>query len=361
RNVNKRPYPEFVKSYAHNGVFKSLEEIVHFYNTRDVAGAGWNGIPWAAPEVAENVNVDELGNLGLSEDEEAALVAFLKTLDDGYKFPYMLLAEDDIEIHGATLSGGNIHANVEVQFKKGNYSTYPINVSAVKRVDIEDRNTISGDVTAPKVYNSSAVTGTVYRVEVEKVLLPELPHLKSNHHDRDIFETVSLQPGVYGDITVKKNGTLNLSAGKYYCKQLEIEKNGTVNLDVSNGDIELYIVEELEFKSRGEFNAIGSSGPNPKVTIWSGYSGTMKMPAYSVFNGCNLIAPKAGVRFYGNSFFKGSITADEIELQEGAIVVGYGSSVLPKIAPQDDDADVMLTNIPTEYALEQNYPNPFNP
>jgi len=36
RNVDKRPRPDFVKAYGHNGYFKSLKEIVHFYNTRDV-------------------------------------------------------------------------------------------------------------------------------------------------------------------------------------------------------------------------------------------------------------------------------------------------------------------------------------
>lgn len=84
RNVDKRPSPDFVKAYGHNGYFKSLEEIVHFYNTRDVPGAGWNGQPWPPPEVPENVNTTELGNLGLTPEEEAAIVAFLKTLSDGY-------------------------------------------------------------------------------------------------------------------------------------------------------------------------------------------------------------------------------------------------------------------------------------
>ena len=36
RNVDKRPYRGFVKACAHNGYFKSLKSIVHFYNTRDV-------------------------------------------------------------------------------------------------------------------------------------------------------------------------------------------------------------------------------------------------------------------------------------------------------------------------------------
>jgi cytochrome c peroxidase len=78
RNVDKRPGPAFPKAFAHNGFFKSLEEITHFYNTRDVED-------WPAPEVSENVNTDELGNLGLTAEEEAAIVAFMKTLSDGFQ------------------------------------------------------------------------------------------------------------------------------------------------------------------------------------------------------------------------------------------------------------------------------------
>jgi cytochrome c peroxidase len=84
RNVDLRTSAGFVKAYGHNGYFKSLEEIVHFYNTRDVPGEGWNGVPWPAPEVAENMNTAEMGDLGLSPREEAAIVAFMKTLSDGY-------------------------------------------------------------------------------------------------------------------------------------------------------------------------------------------------------------------------------------------------------------------------------------
>jgi cytochrome c peroxidase len=79
RNVDKRPSPGFVKAYGHNGYFKSLKEIVHFYNTRDVPGAGW-----PPPEVPQTVNTRELGNLRLSDADEDAIVEFLKTLTDGY-------------------------------------------------------------------------------------------------------------------------------------------------------------------------------------------------------------------------------------------------------------------------------------
>jgi cytochrome c peroxidase len=36
RNVDLRPNPFFVKCYGHNGFFKSLQQIVHFYNTRNL-------------------------------------------------------------------------------------------------------------------------------------------------------------------------------------------------------------------------------------------------------------------------------------------------------------------------------------
>ena len=92
RNVDLRPRPGFVKSYGHNGFFKSLPAIVHFYNTRDTLPAcaktkeakpGENC--WPAPEVTENVNTEELGDLKLTAEEEQAIVAFMKTLSDGYK------------------------------------------------------------------------------------------------------------------------------------------------------------------------------------------------------------------------------------------------------------------------------------
>jgi len=42
---------------------------------------------WPPPEYPLNINTDELGDLGLTADEEASVVAFLKTLTDGYPPP----------------------------------------------------------------------------------------------------------------------------------------------------------------------------------------------------------------------------------------------------------------------------------
>jgi cytochrome c peroxidase len=100
RNVDLRPPGDSVKAYMHNGYFKDLWQVVHFYNTRDVkpscesldiddatAQVALENDCWPAPEVPENVNTDELGNLGLTYEEEMALVSFMKALSDGYVAP----------------------------------------------------------------------------------------------------------------------------------------------------------------------------------------------------------------------------------------------------------------------------------
>ena len=89
RNVGKGTNGDFVQAYAHNGYFKSLKEIVHFYNTRDVLRTckgpddpGEKVTCWPPPEVRMNVNTDELGDLGLTDSEEDAIVDFMLTLQD---------------------------------------------------------------------------------------------------------------------------------------------------------------------------------------------------------------------------------------------------------------------------------------
>jgi cytochrome c peroxidase len=93
RNVGLRPSPTFAKCYGHNCYFKDLRTFVHFYNTRLVlpvcAASGQRpGVDcWPAPEVEANVNVEELGDLGLTSEDEDAIVAFMATLSDGFVPP----------------------------------------------------------------------------------------------------------------------------------------------------------------------------------------------------------------------------------------------------------------------------------
>ena len=95
RDAAMVPYSGFVKAYMHNGYLTSLKEVVHFYNTRDVypfavlsghcpAGTVEKVTCWPMPEDTNNENMT-IGKLGLTPQEEDDIVAFLKTLIDGYK------------------------------------------------------------------------------------------------------------------------------------------------------------------------------------------------------------------------------------------------------------------------------------
>jgi cytochrome c peroxidase len=90
RNVDKRPNDGFVKAFGHNGYFKSLKQIVHFYNTRDVLPRCAPDDPregtgcWPAPEETANMNKTRVGHLGLSDADEDAIVSFMQTLTDGF-------------------------------------------------------------------------------------------------------------------------------------------------------------------------------------------------------------------------------------------------------------------------------------
>jgi cytochrome c peroxidase len=97
RNVDKRPHPAFVKAYMHNGYFKTLKGVMHFYNTRDIKPACKNSYTkeidaiaqncWPEPQIKSNVNKTELGNLGLTDAEENAVVKFMQALSDGFAPP----------------------------------------------------------------------------------------------------------------------------------------------------------------------------------------------------------------------------------------------------------------------------------
>ncbi|MEG1934814.1 MAG: c-type cytochrome [Rikenellaceae bacterium] len=70
---------ELTAPYGHNSYFTTLEDIIHFYNVRDISEE------YPPAEYPQTINSEELGNLQMTLKEEQALVAFLKTLTDGYK------------------------------------------------------------------------------------------------------------------------------------------------------------------------------------------------------------------------------------------------------------------------------------
>jgi cytochrome c peroxidase len=111
--TTEAPGPYFQKAFFHNGYIKSLKQLVHFYNTRDkyaypvTSGHCPPGTTekvdcWPMPEVKNNIDMTS-GNLGLTDEEENDIVAFLQTLSDGFTRPYL----NSDTFTGACMRGGS--------------------------------------------------------------------------------------------------------------------------------------------------------------------------------------------------------------------------------------------------------------
>jgi cytochrome c peroxidase len=96
--TTEAPGPYFQKEFFHNGYIKSLKQLVHFYNTRDVypfpvtsghcpPGTVEKVTCWPMPEVRNNLD-HTVGMLGLTDHEEDLIVIFMQTLTDGFTKPY---------------------------------------------------------------------------------------------------------------------------------------------------------------------------------------------------------------------------------------------------------------------------------
>jgi cytochrome c peroxidase len=110
--TTEAPGPYFQKEFFHNGYIKSLKQLVHFYNTRDVfpfnvtsghcpSGTVEKVNCWPEAEVPNNEDMT-VGKLGLTDTEENQIVAFLMTLTDGFTRPY----PDINTFTGACMTGG---------------------------------------------------------------------------------------------------------------------------------------------------------------------------------------------------------------------------------------------------------------
>jgi cytochrome c peroxidase len=113
--TTEAPGPYFQKEFFHNGYIKSLKQLVHFYNTRDVfpfPGVTSGHCPsgktekvdcWPEPEVPGPTEDMTVGKLNLTDHEEDLIVTFLETLTDGFTTAF----PDRNTYRGTCITGGS--------------------------------------------------------------------------------------------------------------------------------------------------------------------------------------------------------------------------------------------------------------
>ncbi len=136
-----------------------------------------------------------------------------------------------------------------------------------ERLELDKNVFVDGDATSAGEVDLSSnvvITGTTTEFGTPELFTPiVLPTLTSfttdpnNDIDTNKDETTTLAPGLYGDLELGKNNVLNLSAGSYFFDEIDAEKYLELNLDVSGGNIEIFVAGKVTFAKELDVTVIG--------------------------------------------------------------------------------------------------------
>jgi len=311
-------------------------------------------------------SVEDLVTTGLSYTQGIALDVTVANK------PFVFLAED-VTINRQGPSQGDIHANNDIMFKKGNPSTFTGNLTAADDIIIATKNTINGSATAGdqiSVASGSSVSSTNPNSSVPTEPLPN-PSFTAGGDNVTVAAngSLTLPADSYGTAVVNKNATLNLSAGDYFFTRLELKESAKLVINVGGGEVNINVVEKLIVGKKVvvSITPSGEAG-SEEVTFTQLDDAQVTIGENAKVLG-NIIAVEATVKLAKKSRYKGAIIANKIVVDPGAVFLPNGSSTpLPSIVQDVDEVtDVESEAIESEhpivesYALAQNYPNPFNP
>ena len=123
----------------------------------------------------------------------------------------------------------------------------------------------------------------------------------------------TLVPGKYKDVMIRARGKLHISSGAYYFRKFTLEPTAVLDLDLSGGDIEIYVKSDLKIYDNTRFT-YDSTLTN--FIVWRlGQSSTMRFGTDSKLAGV-FVAPNARVELGHRSYLRGAIYAREVAILE---------------------------------------------
>jgi len=166
------------------------------------------------------------------------------------------------------------------------------NVFSVGTVTLRDRAHVFGNVKTGQTLvrqNQTVVDGTIFEHSVVRLpsisgFATEFPTMTGSSFDVQPGNQLTLAPGTYNAVTMHSNTTLNLSAGTYFVRALDLEPQTTLKLNEAAGPVLIYLRDSLIF--RGTQQTVSGSHPagfvsylgTGSIFIESPYRGTLAAP-----------------------------------------------------------------------------------
>ncbi len=320
--------PELPIVECDNAVTSGVTDII-YSPSGDFEGAEWEPFTdvfaMDLPQGADHTGVFVRVRDGAGNESDTAYIP-IRQLDLGIE-DVVIYGAEQVKINDravvfpgdagpAIVNGGptetNIGAESQVQdiwsvprvLLRMNSTTHGF-VETAGLVELQDGATVEGDVNQYAVFD-----------------LPPMPAVSFSPSSRTDWiniepgRTRTLAPGRYGYVAVKSWARLNLRAGEYTFRGLQVEPDGIVVLNKAAGPVTINVSEMLNIKS--EFDDLGGLGADTLVQ----YSGTQGVYWYGDFDG-TIVAPNAYL-YLGTSGaldFTGAFFAKAVEVHPDARIV----------------------------------------
>ncbi len=258
---------------------------------------------------------------------------------------------------GAILSSGDVGVK---DISPGPWLNSRSEIAIGRRVNIPDDIAIYGDTVKIKTnasvfdvhYNELKNNGSIRGTEHSPLQLPldvSLPHFPTpvpgtESHDIALGETLTLEPGAYGEIVVRRNAALILTGGTYHFENLDIGGGGGSKV-LFQAPTELIINQRLEPGRNAVIGPEQGSGVGAKdILIYvngiNGDTGNLRALPKAVAIGihntlvANIYAPNGTIWVKQGSVVEGALIGKNVKVGFGVDVdldSGFGDELSASI------------------------------
>ena len=225
--------------------------------------------------------------------------------------------------------GGNVNAGDEVKLKKR--AVVSQSVISGDDIKLEHDSKILVDATAAgevTLKSGASVAGST-NAPVTVSPLPDNPlpilSIQAGGSNETINEnaTVPLPPGSYGDVKVKKKGTLQLENGTYIFKKLVVEDRGTIEMNVTGGPILIKVEKDVDLKKETSMVAVGAApaSSGAEDILFQVAGSRVKLGKDGSYLG-TFLAPEGHMDLKDDATLDGAMFGEKVHLKKRSKITG---------------------------------------